>query len=84
MSAASASEVTSAATACVPWGKLLNRCNRHWPPSSGRFLQPTRQTIVVDYSAPNVAKGPSLSLRSTIIGDAAVRTLGFWAIMLSR
>ncbi len=40
--------------------------------------QPTRQTIVVDYSAPNVAREMHVGhLRSTIIGDAAVRTLEF-------
>ncbi|WP_263082054.1 arginine--tRNA ligase [Endozoicomonas sp. Mp262] len=37
-----------------------------------------QQTVVVDYSAPNVAKEMHVGhLRSTIIGDASVRTLEF-------
>ncbi|MTH46488.1 arginine--tRNA ligase [Intestinirhabdus alba] len=40
--------------------------------------KPAPQTVVVDYSAPNVAKEMHVGhLRSTIIGDAAVRTLEF-------
>ncbi|PSJ45345.1 arginine--tRNA ligase [Zobellella endophytica] len=41
-------------------------------------LAEQRQTVVVDYSAPNVAKEMHVGhLRSTIIGDAVVRTLEF-------
>lgn len=40
---------------------------------------PAPQTVVVDYSAPNLAKEMHVGhLRSTIIGDALVRCLEFW------
>lgn len=39
----------------------------------------TPQTVVVDYSAPNLAKEMHVGhLRSTIIGDAVARCLEFW------
>lgn len=47
-------------------------------PRLGVALQ-LRQTVVVDYSAPNIAKEMHVGhLRSTIIGDAIVRTLEFF------
>lgn len=45
----------------------------------GVSLNAAPQTVVVDYSAPNLAKEMHVGhLRSTIIGDAVVRTLEFW------
>ncbi len=56
----------------------LNMFSRRWRPIVSVFLRQKKQTIVVDYSAPNVAKEMHVGhLRSTIIGDAAVRTLEF-------
>lgn len=47
--------------------------------------QQTTQNIVVDYSAPNVAKEMHVGhLRSTIIGDAVVRTLEFLGHKVTR
>jgi arginyl-tRNA synthetase len=47
-------------------------------PRLGVPLATTPQTITVDYSAPNVAKEMHVGhLRSTVIGDAIVRTLEF-------
>ncbi len=46
--------------------------------SSQGSLQDRQQTVVVDYSAPNLAKEMHVGhLRSTIIGDAVVRALEF-------
>lgn len=45
----------------------------------GVSQNPAPQTVVVDYSAPNLAKEMHVGhLRSTIIGDAVVRSLEFW------
>lgn len=48
-------------------------------PRLGVSDNPQPQTVVVDYSAPNLAKEMHVGhLRSTIIGDAVVRALEFW------
>lgn len=48
-------------------------------PRLGVSENTTPQTVVVDYSAPNLAKEMHVGhLRSTIIGDAVVRALEFW------
>ena len=45
---------------------------------SANTVQDKPQTVVVDYSAPNLAKEMHVGhLRSTIIGDAVVKTLEF-------
>lgn len=47
------------------------------PPYASLVQNTTPQTVVVDYSGPNLAKEMHVGhLRSTIIGDAVVRTLG--------